>query len=103
MFKDDSPSIFIDYRSYGYFISKGKSNVTYGSDITDFNRLNFTKLKLPLETISETSLKPYMFVTNSADSIDYYKKLNRKKYYVTMANRVGQRLMRKINGLFGNR
>lgn len=91
MFKEDSPSIFIDYRSYGHFISKGKSNVALtGSDITNFNRLNFTKLKLPLETISETSLKPYMFVTNSADSIDYYKKLNRAKYYVTIANRVGQ-------------
>ena len=75
----------------GTLYQKGKSNVALtGSDITDFNRLNFTKLKLPLETISETSLKPYMFVTNSEDSIDYYKKLNRAKYYVTIANRVGQ-------------
>ena len=31
-----------------------------------------------------------MFVTDSADSIDYYKKLNRLKYYVTIKNRVGR-------------
>ncbi len=31
-----------------------------------------------------------MFVTDANDSIEFYKKMNRAKYFVTIANRVGQ-------------
>ena len=92
MFKAEKESIFIDYRSYGYFKSKDSRNVALTFDyINEFNKnLKFDNLEIPIEIISETSLKPYMFTTNSDDSEVYYQKLSRAKYFVTIANRVGQ-------------
>ena len=95
MFNEEKESIFIDYRSYGYFISNGNNNVAITpNQIDEFNKnfnLSFIEYAdIPIELISETSLKPYMFATNSDDSNEYYKKLNRSKYFVTIANRVGQ-------------
>ena len=95
MFKAEKESIFIDYRSYGYFKSKDSGNVALTSDyINEFNKnfnLSFLEYAdIPIELISETSLKPYMFTTNSDDSEAYYQKLSRAKYFVTIANRVGQ-------------
>ena len=88
---DPKDTVFFDYRSYGYFISNGKNNVALTPEnITDFNRDNFKNLKVPLNWVGEVALKPYMFVTNSDDSFDYYKKMYGAKYYVTIANRVGQ-------------
>ena len=88
MFKAPKNSLFIDYRSYGHFI-EGSNNVALTLEqINSFNKTLNTKLKI--ESISETSLKPYMFVTNSDDSIEFYKKMSRAKYFVTIANRIGQ-------------
>jgi len=92
MFEGERESIFIDYRSYGYFISNGNNNVAITpNQIDEFNKnLKFDNIEIPIELISETSLKPYMFVTDANDSIEFYKKMNRAKYFVTIANRVGQ-------------
>ena len=95
MFNEEKESIFIDYRSYGYFISNGNNNVAITpNQIDEFNKnfnLSFIEYAdIPIELISETSLKPYMFVTDANDSIEFYKKMNRAKYFVTIANRVGQ-------------
>lgn len=90
MFSFKKESIFIDYRSVGHFISGGNNNVALDYDkAQDFlNKLNFP---LPLEPLSKTSLQPYMFNTlKENDSIQYYSKLSRSKYFVTIANRVGQ-------------
>jgi|TARA_B100000768_G_C11279927_1_gene377965 hypothetical protein len=90
MFEGEKESIFIDYRSYSHFTSAGIGELNM-NHINDFNKnLKFDNIEIPIELISETSLKPYMFTTNSDDSNEYYKKLNRSKYFVTIANRVGQ-------------
>jgi len=88
MFNYPKNSIFIDYRSYGHFIGDSNNVMLTTQQILEFN--NSLDIKLPIELISETSLKPYMFVTNSDDSIAFYQKMSRAKYFVTIANRVGQ-------------
>jgi hypothetical protein len=90
LFPVEKTSIFFDYRSIGYFISQGKSNVSLNlKEVNEF--ISTLKSPLQIEPISETSLKPYMFsVENNNDSVDYYSKLTRSKYFVSIANRVGQ-------------
>ena len=88
MFNYPKSTVFIDYRSYGHFLFGIMDVKLTTQQITEFN--NELDIELPIESISETSLKPYMFVTNSDDSIAYYEKLSRAKYFVTIANRVGQ-------------
>lgn len=90
MFPYKRESIFIDYRSVGHFISGGNNNVALDYDKAQqyLNTLNFS---LPIEPLSKTSLQPYMFNSlKENDSIEYYSKLSRSKYFVTIANRVGQ-------------
>jgi len=89
MFNEIKNSIFIDYRSYGHFLSQGKNDVAITKkEIANLNT-NFNT-DLPIEEISEVSLRPYMLTFDSSDSIEFYKKLSRAKYFVTIANRVGQ-------------
>jgi hypothetical protein len=88
MFNYPKNSVFVDYRSYGHFIGGGNNVALTTQQISEFN--NSLDIELPIEPISETSLKPYMFVTNSDDSIAFYQKMSRAKYFVTIANRVGQ-------------
>ena len=90
MFSSKRETIFIDYRSVGHFMSGGNNNVglDYNTAQEYLNKLSFI---LPLEPLSKTSLQPYMFNTlKENDSIQYYSKLGRSKYFVTIANRVGQ-------------
>lgn len=90
MFPPSRESIFLDYRSIGYFISGGSNNVKLNYEETDrfISSLDFS---LPVERLSKTSLEPYMFNTyRENDSVEYYKKLSRAKYFVSIANRVGQ-------------
>ena len=90
LFPTEKTNIFFDYRSIGYFISEGKNNVSLNIEEVN-NFISNIDSPLPLESISETSLKPYMFNTISTnDSVEYYSKLSRSKYFVTIANRVGQ-------------
>lgn len=90
MFPFERKSIFLDYRSIGHLISGGSNNVSLElEDVNSF--LSNLKFSLPIEGISKTSLQPYMFNTfNENDSIEYYSKLCRTKYFITIANRVGQ-------------
>ncbi len=90
LFPIEKTSIFFDYRSIGYFLSGGKSNVKLTlPQINNF--LSTLETSLPIEPISEVSLEPYMFSTKeNNDSIEYYSKLTRSKYFITIANRVGQ-------------
>lgn len=90
LFPFEKTSIFLDYRSIGYFLSGGKSNVKLTlPQIKDF--ISTLKTPLPIEPISKISLEPYMFSTEeNNDSIEYYSKLIRSKYFITIANRVGQ-------------
>ena len=82
-------NLFIDYRSYGHFQHDTNNiEITKGS-IDEINKK--IDLDLEIEPISDVSLKPYMFTTeDNEDSINYYKKMNRSKYFISIANRVGQ-------------
>ena len=74
----------------GYFIGNGSNNFLLTEDKVNkfYDKL---KLDVPVERISNVSMKPFMFdqVPNN-DSIEYYSKLCRTKYFFTIANRVGQ-------------
>jgi len=90
MFNVKRTSVFFDYRSAGHFISKGNNNVALTTQQVD-EFISNIKLPLPIEPISKTSLEPFMFNSfNENDSVEYYRKLCRTKYFVTIANRVGQ-------------
>jgi len=82
-------SIFFDYRSVGKLL-KGGDNV--GITIEEFNKFkNNINLDLDIENLSELSLTPFMFTSNAqSDAIEYYTKLRRSKYFITVANRIGQ-------------
>ena len=90
LFQQDKTSAFLDYRTLGYFIGKGSNNFLLTEDKVNkfYDKL---KLNIPIERISNVSMKPFMFdqVPNN-DSIEYYSKLCRTKYFFTVANRVGQ-------------
>jgi len=90
LFQQDKTSAFLDYRTLGYFIGKGSNNFLLTEDKVNkfYDKL---KLNIPVERISNVSMKPFMFdqVPNN-DSIEYYSKLCRTKYFFTIANRVGQ-------------
>lgn len=89
LFKVKTESIFFDYRSVGA-LTKGGNNV--GITMDEFKEFKSNlNIKLPVEDLSELSLKPFMFTLNAAsDAVEYYTKLTRSKYFVTIANRIGQ-------------
>lgn len=90
MFPPTRESIFLDYRTIGHLITNGSNNVKLDYDQTS-NFISSLQFKFPIEPLSKTSLEPYMFNTfNENDSVEYYTKLSRAKYFVTIANRVGQ-------------
>jgi hypothetical protein len=89
-FDVNKTSIFFDYRSVGHFVDNGNNNVSLTEDQVDSFLSNLV-LPLPIEKLSKTSLYPFMLNTlNENDSEQYYEKLSRSKYFVTIANRVGQ-------------
>ena len=92
MFNDENTTIFFDYRTLGHFISGGSNNVALNYDeVVEYIDKVSKNFPLPFEYVSQTSLKPYMFnKENENDSIKYYAKLYRSKYFVSIANRVGQ-------------
>jgi len=90
LFPYKKESVFFDYRSIGYFVGEGSNNYGLSNEEVD----NFYK-KLPsnykLEKVSELSLQSYMFnESKKNDSIEFYSKLARSRYFITVANRVGQ-------------
>lgn len=90
LFPYKKQSVFFDYRSIGYFVGEGSNNYGLSNlEVDDF----YAKLpsEYKLEKVSELSLQPYMFNTSKRnDSIEYYSKLASTKYFITIANRVGQ-------------
>lgn len=91
IFNQNKDSIFIDYRSYAVFLDNiGKNTPITIDDIESINKNIRLNTDLSIEKISEVSLRPYMFNTNSDDSLEFYKKMNRAKYFVSIDNRVGQ-------------
>ena len=89
-FSFDKNSIFFDYRSVGHFIDNGNNNIRLTEEQVDSFFSNLV-MPLPIERISKTSLQPFMLNTfNENDSEEYYRKLGRTKYFITVANRVGQ-------------
>lgn len=89
LFPENKESIFIDYRSVGHFITNGNNNVALNIGQAQ-GYLDGLNLALPLEKLSENSLKPFMFGNKTSDAKEYYTKLSRSKYFVTVANRIGQ-------------
>ena len=89
LFGSDKTSIFVDYRSVGHFLTNGNNNVALNIKQAQ-SYLDGLDLGLPLEPLSENSLKPFMFGNQNSDAKEYYSKLSRSKYFVTIANRVGQ-------------
>jgi len=89
MFGQQKASIFADYRSVGHFISGGNNNVALTPvEVEQF--FNENKFSLPTIKLSETSLRPFMFGGSDDNGVNYYSKLAHSKYFVTIANRVGQ-------------
>ena len=89
MFCQQKASIFVDYRSVGHFISGGNKNVALTpAEVEQF--FNENEFSLPTIKLSETSLKPFMFGGSDDDGVKYYSKLAHSKYFVSIANRVGQ-------------
>ena len=89
LFNNSKTHIFLDYRSIGHFISGGNNNVALEmSQVDSFFEEN--KFTLPTIKLSKTSLKPFMFGGDDDDGVKYYEKLSCSKYFVSIANRVGQ-------------
>lgn len=89
LFKTDNTNVFFDYRSVGKLL-KGSDNV--GITLDEFKSFKDNlDINLPIEDLSELSLQPFMFtLTSDSDAVDYYSKLCRSKYFITVANRIGQ-------------
>ena len=92
LFDEKNKTIFFDYRTVGHFTSQGNNNVALSfNDVEEYINKISKNFPLPFEYISKTSLQPYMFTKEKEnDSLKYYAKLVRSKYFVTIANRVGQ-------------
>lgn len=88
-FNNKKEKIFLDYRTIGHFITNGNNNVAMTMDQVN-NFYNNNQFDLPTQPLSETSLKPFMFGGNENDGYNYYGKLSESKYFVSIANRVGQ-------------
>ena len=89
MFGQQRASIFVDYRSVGHFLTGGNNNVALTPEDVD-KFFDDNKFSLPTIKLSETSLKPFMFGGTDDDGVNYYSKLAHSKYFVSIANRVGQ-------------
>lgn len=90
LFNEERNRVFIDYRSVGHFASNGNKNVLLNYEGAN-EYLKKLPCKLPVVPLSQTSLMPFMHNQfNENDSVTYYKKLASSKYFVTIANRVGQ-------------
>jgi hypothetical protein len=90
LFPFKKESIFFDYRSIGYFVGEGSNN--YGLSNEEVEEF-YGKLpsEYKLERVSELSLQSYMFdVSKQKDSVEFYSKLSKTKYFISIANRVGQ-------------
>lgn len=88
-FTNVKEKIFLDYRSVGHFVTNGNNNVALTMDQVD-NFYSNNKFDLTTQPLSETSIKPFMFGGNENDGMNYYVKLSESKYFVSIANRVGQ-------------
>lgn len=87
----EKKSIFADYRTIGHFLHSGSNNVAITIEQANSYTEKLEKLfNLPIERISPNSLKPFMVGNEKSDAIEYYNKLGRSKYFLTVANRVGQ-------------
>lgn len=97
LFGDTKKYTFLDYRSIGHLNTNGKNDVAITPEICDeyVNKLqdemgDLINYRIPTVVgPSEASLKPYMFGSKS-DSVEYYQKLADSKYFITVANRIGQ-------------
>lgn len=92
LFPQKNTNLFFDYRSIGHFIS-GKTNYAVSLEEKEkfYNVIKKFNLNLKVEEVSDLSLKPFMFDTkDNNDSTNYYSKLSRSKYFITIANRIGQ-------------
>jgi hypothetical protein len=89
IFPNKKTNMFLDYRTIGHLISGGSKNVALKPDeVKRFFDSNV--FPLPCTEISDTSLKPFMFGGSDDDGVNYYSKLSKAKYFVSIANRVGQ-------------
>lgn len=93
IFDTDKFLAFLDYRSIGHLHTNGKNDVALTPEICESYveqlQLELGNRHTTVIGPSEESLRPYMFGGES-DSFDYYQKLAHSKYFISVANRIGQ-------------
>jgi hypothetical protein len=98
LFNNDKDKIQYDYRSINYFVvndllkdnnlDKDGYSSTKEQVETFYNSFN---TPLDIIKISDKTFVPFMFdLSNQDECVEYYNNLSKTKYFITIANRVGQ-------------
>lgn len=92
IFNNDKLYVYIDYRTVGHIYTAGNNNASLTPEIYD-EYINLFQQNLNLTVVKSNgkALTPYMFERGSdSDSIEYYQNLANSKYFISIANRIGQ-------------